>query len=326
MSLRAYMSSIPPPVVAAAGAAVLSVLPLALAATATSSLVLLKSANVAAFALNCVAVSVPGRIDGEQDQDMWSGDLDPSKPATTRQSETTPLSTHLHSREYHDIYSPARGRTLVSPSGWAFAIWGPIYLGETIFVAAQFFPQSGLAVVLPEITAPFVAANIFQSLWCASFRPNYRDWASYISVAMLAGTAYSLSQVHAISCTTQGPEGWFLLLLTVHFGWTSAATLVNLSGSVAMNPSNSDSVVTAVGHSSALLATILGVGVTLIRSDPAFGFTLAWALTACADGMKKRVTATDESSSLKTAAQVQNKLCWAGAAACAAASVSTYFL
>jgi hypothetical protein len=232
-----------------------------------------------------------------------------------------------HSQEYHDTYSPARGRTLVSPSGWAFAIWGPIYLGETIFVAAQFFPQSGLAAVLPEITAPFVAANIFQSLWCASFRPSYRDWASYISPAMLAGTAYSLSQVQAVTCTMQGtPEWWFLLPLTLHFGWTSAATLVNLSGSVAMNPSNSDSVVTAVGHSSALLATILGVGVTLVRSDPVYGFTLAWALAACADGMKKRVNATDESNSLKTAAQVQNKLCWAGSATCAAASVSTYFL
>jgi hypothetical protein len=88
MSLRATMSSIPPPFVAAAGAAVLAVLPLALAATATSSLILLKGANSVAFALNCAAVSVPGRIDGEQDQDMRSGALDPSKPAATHQSET----------------------------------------------------------------------------------------------------------------------------------------------------------------------------------------------------------------------------------------------
>ncbi|GAX22025.1 hypothetical protein FisN_6Hh272 [Fistulifera solaris] len=302
MSLRTAINSLSPPMVASAGIGVLATMPWM--SSSGVSLAVLQGANAAAFGANCLAVSIPGRIDGTQDQEMRPGllraDDDPYEPP-----------------DYTNVYSPSRGRTLVAPSGWAFAIWGPIYAGEAIFTVAQFFPQSGLALYLPAISAPFIAANLFQSLWCASFRPQYQGWASYISVAMLGGTAYSLSQVHAVACTATGPAYWFLLPLSIHFGWTTAATLVNLSGSVAMSPENSDEFVTAIGHSSAVLATALGVGLTLSHAAPVYGLTLAWALSACADGMKTRDA---------PAAKVMQKLCWTGALACATAAAYTFSL
>jgi hypothetical protein len=187
-------------------------------------------------------------------------------------------------------------------------------------VAAQFAPQSGLAVMLPAITAPFVAANLFQSLWCVAFRPSFRDWATFVSPVMLAGAAYSLSQ---IVLGTSASSLW-LLPLTLHFGWTTAATLVNLSGSIAMDEQVSQTTVTAVGHASAVLATAVGVGVTLSYALPAYGLTLAWALTACADGMRQRQEAED--SSVRTTALVQQMLCGAGAAACTVAAGTVLFL
>lgn len=307
-------------------------LPFAQAAAGTAPLTLLQVANVTAFALNCATVSVPGRIDGQQDEDMRRGALNPNKPTATRQSESAPLQ-EASRPAYDRTYSTSRGRTMVSPSGWAFAIWGPIYLGETLFVASQFFPQMGLESVLPSITAPFVAANLFQSLWCVSFRPAYTDWASYISPCMLAGTAYSLSQINAVATTTTAfTMPWFLMLpMSIHFGWTSAATLVNLSGSIAMKPTNSNRAVTAVGHGSAVMATALGVVLTLVRATPTYGFTLAWALSACADGMNKRGTAMDSNpaesdETLRAAVNVQKNLCWVGAAACAATSAYVLFV
>ena len=62
--------------------------------------------------------------------------------------------------------------TLLSPAGWAFAIWGLIYMGE----------MAGLAVVLLNTdgsleragrasNAAWLAANCAQALWCAAFRP-----------------------------------------------------------------------------------------------------------------------------------------------------------
>jgi hypothetical protein len=314
MSLR--FSSLSPALVSVAGGAVIAGLPYIKLAAAPIGL--LQGLNVAAFALNCFAVSVPGRIDGQEDQSMRAGNLNPNKPELEA----------LLPREYAETYSPSRGRTLVSPSGWAFAIWGPIYLGETVLLAAQFFSQSGLLAVLPEMTAPFVAANVFQSLWCASFRPSFKGWASYVSPLMLAGTAYSLSQVHATTLLCKGGVApFFLWPLTLHFGWTCAATLVNLSGSVAMEPSNSNRLVTAVGHASAILATVLGVCVTINPlPSPLYGITLAWALAACADGMSKREgSMNSDDGDLHEVVRVQKYLCWTGALACALAAASTFF-
>jgi hypothetical protein len=217
-------------------------------------------------------------------------------------------------------YSINNSRSLVNPSGWAFAIWGPIYLGEAALVASQFFvPDATALALLPQITDPFVAANLFQSLWCASFRPSYGDgWHKYISAAMLAGTAYSLSMVHSAADPSMLK---FLVPVTMHFGWTTAATLVNLNGSLANGESAPRSLI-ALGNSSALVATALGVGLTLSQSAPTYGLTLAWALAACADGMAKRKPSQSavEEEILAKGASVQGKLCWAGSFACAVAA------
>lgn len=149
---------------------------------------------------------------------------------------------------------------------------------------------------------------------------------------MLAGTAFSLSQVHSV--VTAAGASWYYVPLIMHFGWTTAATLVNLNGSVATVPSNSDTLVTGVGHLSAVAATALGVGVTVALSSPVYGWTVSWALAACADGMSKRLadtksdnaTALTMSQSLQTGANVQRMLCWTGAAACAVASAYIQFI
>jgi hypothetical protein len=80
---------------------------------------------------------------------------------------------------------------------------------------------------------------------------NVWEWLSFVHAAGLAENAV----------------GWYWFLpMTVHFGWTTAATLVNLNGSFAMQESTSDRTIVAVGHASALTAAALGVGVTLAQS------------------------------------------------------------
>lgn len=323
MSLRSLNS---PPLVAIAGATLSIGLPMLEAVCASGYLTLLKTLNVAAFATNVIAVSIPGRLDGVQDDQMRKGNLNPTKPnaATSKSSEGSPLVGKDESST--SAYSLNRSRTLVNPSGWAFAIWGPIYLGEAAFVAASCFaPDAATSALLPAVTAPFVAANLFQSLWCASFRPAYGEgWKKYVSVAMLGGTAYSLGLVHlaGASVMDQSMLTHLLLPLTMHFGWTTAATLVNLNGSLASDESSSPRSLIALGNSSALAATALGIGLTVSRSAPAYGLTLAWALAACADGMTKRIPSqnVEEEETLSRAASVQGKLCWAGSFACALAA------
>jgi hypothetical protein len=326
MSLRFVSSLNSPPFVAAAGVAVVAGLPFVEAAGAMS-LALLKGLNLAAFAGNCAAVSVPGRIDEQQDVAMRKGALNPSKPgAPTESTSLSSGATTSGGEEYTEIYSPSRGRSLVSPSGWAFAIWGPIYLGEAAFVGGQFFSDT-LASVMPQVAPAFIAANIMQSLWCASFRPSYSEgWKKYVSVGCLAGTAYSLLQINAFAGSAEAASlGWYFLPLSLHAGWTTAATLVNLNGSVAMNANIGERTIIAVGHGSAITATALGVGITMMQATPVYGFTVAWALAAVADGVSKRMDSLPSDGPLRQGANIQKTLCWIGSAACVAASLSTFF-
>jgi len=243
----------------------------------------LRAVNLLSYGLNVYSVSQPGRIDGEQARNM-------TEAKEKGENEMA-------------VFSPDQGRTLVAPSGWAFIIWAPIYLGELALVAAQFFvPEaSAMASILKKISIPFSFANIFQSLWCASFRPKYKGTSAYISTAMLGSIAYSLSKAHAVytgnsGSYTVGAYSLFLLPLSLHFGWTTAATLVNWNGSVAKQGESiaTPRVMAALGHSSAVLATVLGVYTTVTRNAPVYGGVIAWALSAVADGMKRRLAAAAE--------------------------------
>jgi hypothetical protein len=196
----------------------------------------------------------------------------------------------------------------------AFAIWGPIYLGEMAMVASQWLlldesSSSPTRAILQEASAPFVVANVFQSLWCASFRPKYnKGFYMYLSWAMLTGTAFSLSKVHeTYSYSSSSNNGvsfgqycLYFLPLSLHFGWTTAASLVNLNGAVALNPSASPRVVAWVGHATVIGASALGAAISLTRSAPVFGGVITWALLAVADGMKQRLQSTEKKNDDKT--------------------------
>merc|ERR1719162_2437100 len=89
--------------------------------------------------------------------------------------------------------------------------------------------SSPLAPLIQEIAGPYVTAQIFQSLWTASFRPRYNRgrFYKYVSVVNLAGAAYALSFCHAAFTSTdiKYTHVEYLLYffpLTLHFGWVTA--------------------------------------------------------------------------------------------------------
>lgn len=172
-------------------------------------------------------------------------------------------------------------------------------------VTSQFFiPEtSAVSSIIMKISVPFTFANIFQSLWCASFRPKYKGKYAFISAAMLSSIAYSLSKAHA----TYASEGSYskteycllFLPLSLHFGWTTAATLVNWNGSVAKQDpmqTSTPGTMAVLGNMSAIVATLLGSYITTVKNAPVYGAVISWALAAVSDGMKKRLKADSASS------------------------------
>ena len=175
-----------------------------------------------------------------------------------------------------------------------------------------------------------MVAQLFQVLWTASFRPKYVGHALYVSSAMLSGIAFSLSRAHAVfskAASKLNPIEYlvYFLPMTLHFGWTTAAALVNVNGNVASRHNSSAKTIAWLGHGSAVAAAALGVWVTFTRQAPVYGGVIAWALAGCAIGMNERLEATrSEIATDRTGvygARLQKFLCGLGALVNVVASV-----
>lgn len=268
-----------PPLVTTAGITLGYALPFIEDAITKSPWKTVRIVNLLSYTINIIAVSRPGRMDGEA---AGEGQL-----------------------------SPINGRTLVAPAGWAFAIWGPIFLGEAIGVASQFLLLSAdddntpIVQLLKQTSGPFITAQLFQSLWCAAFRPKYNNnnnnnnskgYERFVSVGMLSATAYSLSRAHSIFTSPSSKMiyssfqyGLYFLPMALHFGWTTAASIVNLNGAISMKDNVKENVIAFAGHTSVIAATVLGVVLAFQRDAPVYSGVIAWALSAVADSMKKRL-------------------------------------
>ena len=240
------------------------------------ALPVVKLLNILAISLSLFSVSQPGRLDGYQQND---------------------------NADVVEFMSVRRGGTLVAPKGWAFAIWAPIFLGEILFAATStMLVKEGtvLAVMLRRMSGGFIIAQVFQTLWAATFRKKYvgkgKGLSNWISAFMLTGIATSLNRAHAVyarSKIVSTLHSVFFFPISLHFGWTTAAALVNINGNLAVTTSEPFTVASA-GWASVAAATGVALLVTLQRSAPVYGIVICWALTACADGMSDRLDERDK--------------------------------
>jgi hypothetical protein len=346
----AASQSFPPlttaPILAASGVAKAAVtaapsaLPLLISLPLQSQIFKMKVILSAAFFLNMVTVTRPGRIDREIANAMREEEgrrLLKSKGVASNTS---------------NAFTPATGKSYITPSGYAFAIWGLIYLGEGVFTssfvltpmkffgspAGSFFSIKYGSLRLVQTIALFlphwVNANITQAIWCFAFRSRFHTPAAkksggpFVSALMLGLTAVSLSKV-AFIANAQAPllslfEQATLLPLVIHFGWMTAATLVNINGALANYSVDhevidkddagknkkkklitvNDALLFAGGKLSVCTAFLASIFVTYKGTSlstvnnaatgglltPTYPLVIAWALVACADGMNKRMS------------------------------------
>jgi len=299
-----------PPLVAGAGVAVVAALPAVERAIVSGDRIsfgAVKLVNCLLFGLNVWATSRPGRIDGQLAEEMQKRNKE------RRQRKKSDDGDDKKDDVVLAAYG-SRGRTLVSPSGWAFAIWGPIFLGELVFVVASAASVSSsgntmIGDVIRRASGGFAASQIVQSLWAAAFRPKYEGASAFVSAGLLGGIALSLNRAHAAitakharNSYTFGEYLLYFLPISLHFGWTTAASLVNLNGSYAAivdDDASSAKRVAWLGHASAVAATAVGVVVTVVRQAPVYGGVIAWALTACSTGMQARLLDEKETAAAK---------------------------
>lgn len=110
-------------------------------------------------------------------------------------------------------------QTLVTPAGWAFAIWGIIFTAQLIWVVSG-RPEP----VQAKVGNKYLFVCLAQSAWTIAFG---QEWILASEVCMLAILYFLLKIVNSLTAV----EGYFgnKFAFSIHFSWILAATAVNSS-------------------------------------------------------------------------------------------------
>jgi len=175
-------------------------------------------------------------------------------------------------------------QTIVTPIGWAFSIWGPIFIWEGIFAVAQMVPAMGDSPVPQLVTPWWCGVCAFQVLWSIVFA---NELITISLICMLSILVSLIGLVVYVDCNLERlePKEYWLLRapFSLHAGWIVAATAVNTNVLAdAFKASQTTLLAFGVVSLGLVFTTVVLFGVAAPRpipkSDPILCAASAWAL------------------------------------------------
>ncbi len=169
-----------------------------------------------------------------------------------------------------DLFPVPQVQPPVQPAGWAFAIWGPIYLWlvtSALFGLIYRRDDAGWAEMRPALIASLAVGAAWLPI--AQQSPLYA--AAMIWVMLVTGLAALFRSPREDRLMASWPVGLYV-------GWLSAAACValglNLAGYGLMPAS-------LTAQAMIVLATVIAASVQmLLRRVPTYGLAVVWALVA----------------------------------------------
>lgn len=172
-----------------------------------------------------------------------------------------------------------------TPAGYAFAVWGVIYIGSAAYAVYQALPAQFDDPLLKRIG--WLTASGFAL--CCGWLLSARFGPVVLTVPIIVGMLLVLGAAFMIAVrdlrADGGPPYWFVTVpLAIYVGWLSAATFVNAAdvlpgygfGRFGLSPKSFGLLVIAA-------AAIVSAAVcVLAKGNPFYVGTVVWALVAIA--------------------------------------------
>ncbi len=176
-------------------------------------------------------------------------------------------------------------RTLITPSGWAFAIWGALFFGSVVFAIWQALPAQRDNALLDRIGWSAVVALGSQGIW--ALYTQFANLTAISAIIILTSLAALLMILRALcEASLSGKERWLTaLVFSALAAWVSAASIVNISASlVYYGVGGGDVGEGAYPLAAAIMVAIGGVIAAMAtvrsRGNPYYAAVFCWALVA----------------------------------------------
>jgi len=173
-------------------------------------------------------------------------------------------------------------QVLITPSGGTFSIWGPIFLGEAIFIAAQMMPTYRNSKVVEAVTPGVVVAFTCQSIWNFVFAQELIPLSLIFMYGILFGLFLVAARADGLS-TTWVEHGLIRAPLSLHLGWIIAASAVNTNVLFDYWRSSPEQLLGVAVASIGVVCILAAICAFVMKSpDPIVCFVGAWAFSGIA--------------------------------------------
>jgi translocator protein len=176
---------------------------------------------------------------------------------------------------------------LLTPAGYAFAVWGLIYLASLGLAVYQALPAQHARAV-HRVTGWWVAGAFASStVWVPIFVSESLLAAQVVIVALVAFLAVALARMTTLGPASGAAEQWLLRLpVSGYLGWATVATVAG-TGTTARwaGVDLTDAFASLLAVVAVLvLALLAGVVAWTVLAATGFAALLAWGLAAVAVG------------------------------------------
>jgi len=121
-------------------------------------------------------------------------------------------------------------QTLLTPTGWAFAIWGVIFAAEGIFAIVQMLPKYRHDPMIQDgVFIWYFVSCLVQSAWTLAFGYEVIILALIFMISILVSLAIILVLQNKVESDGSLFEYWFFRFpFSIHCGWIVSATCLNI--------------------------------------------------------------------------------------------------
>ncbi len=181
-------------------------------------------------------------------------------------------------------------RTLITPVGWAFAIWGPLFALSALFALWQALPAQRNNALLHRIAWPAAIALAAQGVWSIYTQIANLTFVSVVIILIsLAGLLFIMRVLVTEPTLSRGERLLVAPAFSALAAWLTAASIVNIAASLKFHGVGGDAqtpelaaIMVLVGSAIATLAS------ARLRGAPLYGLVFAYALFAINAGPGER--------------------------------------
>jgi hypothetical protein len=170
--------------------------------------------------------------------------------------------------------------TLLTPAGYAFSIWGIIFLALTVYVIWQHLPAQRNNLLPDAVAQPLTMASLATALWVVLFAYE-RILPCWLAMMVILGAlVIAYGRARRLVLADVAPR-WVSAPFALYLGWISVAFTVNsVIGLRQLGWQPDLNLAMLLGL--LLLAIVVGLGLLISREfkEKTFPLVVAWALVA----------------------------------------------